>query len=269
MPLKITNNKRGIMKKLFALLLLSTPCYAGLITHTDYVAGQVITASAQNTNENTIVNEINGNLDNTNISAGGITTTNLASAVQAQFVPTGSFFYWVGSTNSVPSGYLYCDGTAVNRTTYAALFNVIGTSFGTGNGSTTFNLPDTRGYFVRGMDSGAGRDTSSSSRTANNSGGNTGDKIGSVEVSTMAVHSHGVTDPGHAHRYFAGTNADVLNANGSGLANYQGGGAGTNTDTLVSSVISTTTGLTVNNAPIGGTTETRPININMAGIIKY
>lgn len=47
-------------------------------------------------------------------------------------------------------GFLYCDGRAISRTTYADLFNVIGTSFGSGDGSTTFNIPDMRGEFIRG-----------------------------------------------------------------------------------------------------------------------
>lgn len=52
--------------------------------------------------------------------------------------------------NSAPSGWLAADGSAQSRTTYAALFTAIGTSYGIGDGSTTFNLPDLRGYFLRG-----------------------------------------------------------------------------------------------------------------------
>lgn len=51
-----------------------------------------------------------------------------------------------------PTGFLECDGSAISRTTYAALFAVVGTVWGTGNGSTTFNLPETRGEFLRGWD---------------------------------------------------------------------------------------------------------------------
>jgi microcystin-dependent protein len=57
-------------------------------------------------------------------------------------VPTGSVFSFAGGT--APSGYLLCDGTAVSRTTYSALFNTIGTTYGAGNGTTTFNTPDLR-----------------------------------------------------------------------------------------------------------------------------
>lgn len=58
-----------------------------------------------------------------------------------------------------PSGWLECDGSAVSRATYAALFTAIGTTFGSGDGSTTFNLPDLRGRFRRGYDHGAGVDS--------------------------------------------------------------------------------------------------------------
>lgn len=51
---------------------------------------------------------------------------------------------------SAPVGYLLCDGSAISRTTYANLFGIIGTSFGVGDGSTTFNIPDMRGYFPFG-----------------------------------------------------------------------------------------------------------------------
>jgi hypothetical protein len=57
--------------------------------------------------------------------------------------------------NSAPAGWLAADGSNVNRTTYAALFSAIGTTYGVGDGSTTFALPDLRGYFVRGSGTNA------------------------------------------------------------------------------------------------------------------
>jgi microcystin-dependent protein len=60
--------------------------------------------------------------------------------------------------NTPPVGYLICDGSAISRTTYADLFAVLGTNYGAGDGSTTFNLPDLRGEFVRGSDAGRGVD---------------------------------------------------------------------------------------------------------------
>jgi hypothetical protein len=61
--------------------------------------------------------------------------------------------------SSAPTGWYFCDGSAKNRTTDAALFAAIGTAWGAGNGTTTFNIPDTRGYFPRGLDNGRGIDT--------------------------------------------------------------------------------------------------------------
>ena len=78
------------------------------------------------------------------------------SFTSVQGVPSGSVFCMAVAT--VPSGYLECNGAAVSRSTYAVLFAVIGTAYGTGNGSTTFNLPDLRGEFVRGFDNGRGVD---------------------------------------------------------------------------------------------------------------
>lgn len=63
------------------------------------------------------------------------------------------------ASSTVPSGWLECNGAAVSRTTYANLFAAISTVWGVGDGSTTFNLPDFRGEFVRGWDNGRGVDT--------------------------------------------------------------------------------------------------------------
>jgi microcystin-dependent protein len=76
-----------------------------------------------------------------------------------------------------PSGYLECNGAEVSRTTYAALFANIGTNFGVGNGSTTFNLPDLRGEFIRGYDNGRGVDS--------------GRAPGSAQSSQNLAHTHG------------------------------------------------------------------------------
>ena len=62
--------------------------------------------------------------------------------------PAGTVIFY--GANSAPTGYLKANGAAVSRSTYADLFTAIGTTFGVGNGSTTFNVPDMRGYFARG-----------------------------------------------------------------------------------------------------------------------
>lgn len=103
-------------------------------------------------------------------------------------VPTGTVMPFAGAT--APAGYMLADGSAVSRSTYSALFAVVGTSFGSGDGSTTFNLPDLRGRFVRGVDDGAGRDPNAATRTAMATGGNTGDNVGSVQDDELKSHSH-------------------------------------------------------------------------------
>lgn len=91
---------------------------------------------------------------------------------------------------SAPAGWLLCDGSAVSRTTYANLFNLVGTTFGAGDGSSTFNLPDLRGRAVIGVGTGAGL----SARTRGQTGG-------------AEVHQLGVTEiPAHGH-FIANTDA--------------------------------------------------------------
>lgn len=95
-------------------------------------------------------------------------------------IPTGTLHAFAGAT--APLGYLLCDGTAVSRTTYASLFAVVGTTYGSGNGSTTFNLPDLRGR----VPVGAGTD----GNVQNTYNPSRGAKFGDYR---MAVHSHSGT----------------------------------------------------------------------------
>jgi Microcystin-dependent protein len=71
-------------------------------------------------------------------------------------LPPGTVLPFAGAVP--PTGWLLCDGSNVSRTTYARLFAVIGTTYGAGDGSTTFGLPDLRGEFIRGLDNGRGVD---------------------------------------------------------------------------------------------------------------
>lgn len=88
--------------------------------------------------------------------------------------PAGAVQAFAMST--APTGWLKANGDAVSRTTYAALFAVIGTTYGVGDGSTTFNLPDLRGEFVRGLDDGRGVDT--------------GRTIGTAQGDELKSHAH-------------------------------------------------------------------------------
>ncbi len=91
-------------------------------------------------------------------------------------VPSGTIVQF--GANTAPSGWLECNGAAISRTTYAALFAVTGTTFGAGDGSTTFNLPDMRGYFARGWDNGRGIDS--------------GRAFGSNQAGSVGAHTHGI-----------------------------------------------------------------------------
>ena len=70
---------------------------------------------------------------------------------------------------SAPLGYLFCDGSPVSRSTYASLFSAISTNWGSGDGSTTFNIPDLRGEFLRGLDTTEGNDPDYATRTLGSS----------------------------------------------------------------------------------------------------
>ena len=65
-------------------------------------------------------------------------------------VPIGVVLPWMSKKSQMPDGFLLCNGAAVSRSAYAALYNCLGTTYGAGNGSTTFNIPDLRGAFLRG-----------------------------------------------------------------------------------------------------------------------
>ena len=81
----------------------------------------------------------------------------LSADVPSIGAPAGAVIFSASST--LPAGYLKANGAAISRTTYSALFAAIGTTYGVGDGSTTFKLPDLRGEFLRGFDDGRGVDS--------------------------------------------------------------------------------------------------------------
>jgi microcystin-dependent protein len=179
--------------------------------------------------------------------------------------PPGAVMAYAGSVP--PEGWLVCDGSAVNRTQYAALFAAITTTQGSGDGATTFNLPDYRGYFLRGVDAGVGRDPDAASRTAASSGGNTGDAVGTVQEDNLQSHKH--NDLGHAHSYsqWYGQGKDVCtNSNDTTVANdgYRGATTGSAVANLGDPVDSGTGAGFVRHGA-----ETRPKNAYVIWIIKY
>jgi microcystin-dependent protein len=177
------------------------------------------------------------------------------------------------ATDIDPAGFILCDGSAVSRIEYAELFAVIGTRHGSGDGSTTFNLPDMRGKFIRGWDNGAGNDPNSGSRTAPVTGAATADNVGSTQGDATAVNSLSMsTDGGHNHESFS-------SSAGKRLALYSSSRATANPNTLASNVVTGTSGspgvaaLTTSNGshshPLSGDPETRPLNVYMAYYIRY
>jgi len=112
--------------------------------------------------------------------ANGIAGLDSNKRVPTQYggMPTGTILPFAGSTE--PAGFLLCDGAAVSRTTYAKLFDVIGTSYGPGDGSTTFNLPDLRGRIGVGI-GGSG---------VSNLGDVGGEQEHTLTIDEMPAHSH-------------------------------------------------------------------------------
>ena len=161
--------------------------------------------------------------------------------VPVQSLDIGDIKYSAKSADH--NGWFKCDGRAISRSTYATLFAVISTAFGSGDGTTTFNLPDCRGRVLGAIGTGSGL-------TARSLGQNVGAETHILTTSEIPAHSHGITDPGHTH-----TVGNTVNANGTdtpdGLDDSGAGEIDTNTLYTTTSS-SATTGITVNSAGGGG-----------------
>lgn len=184
-----------------------------------------------------------------------VTLTNFAKLL----IPPGTILPYGGI--SAPTGYLLCDGSSLSRSTYADLHTAIGEAFGSASGST-FNIPDLRGRFMRGVDGAVGRDPDRASRTAMNSGGNTGDNVGSVQAHGTAKNGLALSDPGHTHNRKSGGVTEYIITTNVGTAGFP---AGASEMTSAANTGSATTGITLGN----GDNETRPLNAYVNFIIKY
>jgi len=208
-------------------------------------------------------------------------------ALFVRAVPVGTVIPFTGDPSFLPAGFLLCDGSEVSRADFDALFALLGTSHGEGDGSTTFHLPDYRGRFLRGVDAGAGRDPNAASRAPMNPGGNTGDAVGTVQEDATAMplnpfvlhpippsggHSHDVFDAGE-HRHF------VPNVVVRGSTDAKGDRDGSPRFLFdVTSITTSSAGIhshTLEPVPdhahavVGGDAETRPLNAYVHWIIKH
>lgn len=198
-----------------------------------------------------------------NLPMNGKKFTDLANGTAAQdsatygqltaFLPTGIILDFAGTV--VPAGFLACDGSAVSRTTYANLWAAIGATWGAGDGSTTFNVPDLRRRTTIGSGGVA------VSGPANTTGATGGAETVTLTSNEMPTHSHGVTDPQHSHGASTAANGDHAHLWGVNLQAGAAAGAGNLGESGTGSAANTSTagshshGVTVNNAATGITIQ--------------
>jgi microcystin-dependent protein len=207
----------------------------------NWVSGETVTPAKLNTTAAPTVVVADNEITTAKILDGNVTLAKLVTAVQQALLPAGAVQAF--AMNSAPAGWLAADGSNVNRTTYASLFSAISTTYGAGDGSTTFALPDLRGYFVRG--SGTNSDSTAAGT------------FGTRQADELKAHTHGVTDPGHTH----GTDPYATNQAGSQI-----GYTSPLTSRFGDDTGSSTTGISIQST---GGTETRPKNIAMLYCIKF
>ena len=190
---------------------------------------------------------------------------NLSFTALPQAVPSGTVHLF--ATTTAPTGYLECDGSAVSRTTYADLFAIIGTTWGAGNGSSTFNLPDLRGEFVRGWDNGRNIDSSRS--------------FASSQTDSNKEHNHTATSttsisPSDHNHVFPGDDQLSFTANGqggwtnrqTGSFNYDARSSTSGGGKIYRTSDATLTASTSTSIANDGGSEARPRNIAMMYVIK-
>ena len=153
-----------------------------------------------------------------------------AAEVVQHLMPTGTILAYGGA--DAPDGFRLCDGQAISRTTYAALFAVIGTAFGAGDGSTSFRLPDLRGRVLAGKDNLGGtpanRLTSAGGFSSNNIGETAGGETHTLTVAQMPTHDHAIrfknTGTAGAGSGLMRSNAGSDDGGSQAFADDQGGG---------------------------------------------
>lgn len=175
-----------------------------------------------------------------------ISQKNMTDTTTYAVLPTGSIQMYAGEYTKIPNYWLLCDGSAVSRTTYANLFATIGTQFGVGDGSTTFNLPDLQAKFPRG------------SVASTNPGSTGGADSVTLTTSELPAHNHSVSDPGHTHTANVGDISGGDNYIRAQISNVWG----------TTPVNSNTTGISIGNTGGGASHENRPAFVELLFIIR-
>jgi microcystin-dependent protein len=200
----------------------------------------------------------------------------LIKEYQDALCPPGTIIAF-GGTN-IPSGWLLCDGKAVASGNYPRLFAAVGRNWGSGIAGTAqdFNLPDFRGYFLRGVSGGTDRDPDRDGRTAISAGGNVGNQVGSVQNHKLQVHSHkwGATTSGSSTERVlrSWTSAAQSAPLTTILEDWDAGLVDNASGTDNSFRVAPTTAVSLytdSTSTIGQSGETRPANAYVHYIIKY
>jgi phage-related tail fiber protein len=179
-------------------------------------------------------------VSNTAIS-GTIIGTQLGSGITGQV----SFFAF----SSVPTGWIKANGAAISRTTYASLFAAIGTVHGSGDGTTTFNVPDLRGEFLRCLDDGRSIDSSRS--------------IGTAQGQQNETHNHTITAGPHTGGYqYSQAPIAISRGYPAGI----GGGPYSHIINADNDAVFSTGNFVVGGS---GGTESRPRNVALLACIKF
>ncbi len=184
----------------------------------------------------------------------------VAPAITGGGSSVGFMVMWPLNTNPSDTNWLICDGKAISRTTYATLFALVGTTWGSGDGSTTFNLPDFRGRVPLGGNNASLPNAKNASYATRNLAATGGEETHVLTTAELPVHTHALTDPGHAHGSNSG--AFVTSTAGADAA-----GAGT-TFRSENNTASATTGITIANTGSDAAHENLPPFLGVNFIMK-
>jgi microcystin-dependent protein len=185
--------------------------------------------------------------------------------------PAGTIVAFAGPSGRVPTGWFLCDGRAISRTTYSKLFAAIGVFHGIGDGTTTFNIPDYRGRFLRGVDYTAGRDPDKNARTVIGAGtGVVANEVGSVQTNaTRLPNNNFTTDTQGSHNHNNGSFSRLLQVSGGTNTTTTGTDVSASEPDIINSAAMVNAGAHAHTVVAGGDNETRPTNAYVNYIIKF